>query len=260
MKKILSLFAMLLTLLGFGITLTISEARASLSLSPASSNYDVGMSFYKLIGREPDFSAWLKADPRYIQASPAEQPRLLASEVRKLQIKYGSLDVRKTPIVVRTVVQIRVATEKGGTKKFLQVEFPGQGTVYFPYLLSDQNITVIPNGIDLYRHIPLSDTEATALSTKIDYTGRATLVVEIVPQSADGRSPVMLDSIPQWLMLGEIGYIGFFNKYLEEIWSSQAPGYIRKDAEKIFNLHNSARQDGAGGSLESLKPDVTTAP
>lgn len=237
MKKIRSLLC--LALVVFTAATGVAFAQGG-SLTPASTPFDVGLIFYKMINRQPDFAAWVKDTPAYIQAPPENQPKMIAGEVSKLEGKFKTLDPKQSAVVVRTSVRITVKTKSGDTKKYIEIVFPSQSAVYFPYVLGGQNISVIPNGIDLYRKIPLTETEATAVSSRIDYNEMATMVVEIVPTKAEGRGPVMLDSVRQWLMIGEIGYIGFYNNYLDEIWSSQAPGYVRKGGQKIFNLHGAA--------------------
>ena len=247
MKKIRPLLCLALLVIFSAPSLAVARERQS--LTPSSTTFDVGMTFYKMIGRQPDFPAWIKESPGYIQANPDDQPELLTKEVQKLENKFKVLDPKRTSIVVRTTARILIKTKPGDTKKYLEVQFPSQNAIYFPYSIAAQNISVIPNGIDLYRQIPLGETEAAAVAARIDYTEMATLVVEIVPTKAEGRGPVMLDKVRQWLMIGEIGFIGFYNNYMEEIWSSQAPGYVRKGGEKIFNLHG-----GAGAASPGFVP------
>lgn len=255
MKKILSRSTFSRLALACGIlVLSLSAAQAKpLDLTAASTSYEIAMTYYKLINRQPDFASWIKEDPRYIQAQPEDQPGIMAEETQKLAAAFTALDPKKTILVVRTQARMMVATNPKDNRKTLKVEFQGQGPVYFPYLVGGQNITLIPNGIDIYREIPVSDADAARIQSLIDYRSIGNLVIEVVPTSAEGRGPVMLDSVPQWLMLGEIGYIGFYNDRTDEMWSSQAPGYVRKDAGKIFSLHS---QNGSAPAtdLEALKP------
>jgi hypothetical protein len=240
MKKIL--FGCCALILGFLVIPAVAGAaeRGDVSLTPASSSTDVGMVFYKMIGAQPDFDSWVTSESRYRNAPPDQQAGLLATERTKLEIAFNALDVKKTPLVVRTAVNLKIASIPGDTKRNLEVTFPAEGNVYFPYTVGGQNISIIPNGIDLYRRIPLTSAEAASIQGRLNYNGSATMVVEIVPVKADGSQPMRLDGIDQWLMIGEIGFIGFYNNSLEVVWSFHAPWYIRKGQQDLFNLHGSA--------------------
>ncbi len=250
MKRAFACFSLIAALILVPAISTPSYAQEQqLSLSPPTSNYQVGMTFYKVIKRQPNFEDWIKADTRYIQASPEMRDKILRDEVQKMETEFNAFDPKKNPIVIRTAVQVNIKPGKEAGKKTLEVQFMGAGPIYFPYLVADQNISIIPNGIDLYRSIPLSEQEANKMQSRIDYSGMVTMVIEIVPTAAEGRRPTTLDGVPQWLMIGEIGFLGFFNNYLQEVWSSQAPGYIRKDQHDIFGLHGTQTN-----GINSLKP------
>lgn len=240
-KALLVCFALIFSLAWTSPEASAGSPLGGLSLTPASSNTEVGMVFYKMVGARPDFDSWITSEPRYLTAAPEQRAEILAEERRKLEIAFNALDVRKSPLVIRTAVKLQISAPSGQAKRTLEVKFPAEGDIYFPYKVANQNITIIPNGVDLYRHIPLSNTEAASIQGRLAYNGSATMVLEIIPVKADGAAPMKLDGVDQWLMMGEIGFIGLYNNSLEVIWSYQAPWFTRKNRQDLFSLYGNAR-------------------
>ncbi len=211
-----------------------------------SSWQDIGMMFYKLIGGTPPFDVWIDTSPAYLKMNVEEQTRFKDAELPRLRAAFARLDLSRTPIVVRASVRTEIVSKPATVPgqppvNMIKIDFAPDRSVYFPYLVAGQTIAVIPNGIDLYREIPLTDREATAIRARHDVGGMTTLVLEISPRIADGRAPVMMDGESQWLLIGEIGFIGLYNSSAEVLWSYQAPGYMMQGQDALLKL----RPDGA---------------
>ncbi len=198
-------------------------------LEKPSTSHEIALLYYKMNGVRPNFEEWIMKDNRYLGAQTNQRAALMMTEKTRLSRNYEELDIKNTVLKMRVQVLASVTRSKLG-KTVLKITFPGRGAVYFPYTVGGQNIAVIPNGIDIYREIPISADQATYLQAKLDPSGRTTMVVEIVPVTADNKQQMVLDDIPQWLLLGEIGYIALYNNLMENIWSFQAPGYQRRTA------------------------------
>ena len=159
----------------------------------------------------------------------------MMTEKSRLSRNYDELNPKTAHLKIRVQVLASVGRSKLGAT-VLKVEFPGKGAVYFPYTVGGKNIAVIPNGIDIYREIPLTSDQVAYLQAKLDPTGRTTMVLEIVPVTADHKQQMLLDQTAQWLLLGEIGYISLYNNLMENVWSFQAPGYVRRNQTESQQL------------------------
>lgn len=221
-----------------------------------SSPFDVGLMFHKLLGTTPSFDDWIKASNAYKRVPPNYQSTYLTQEAVKWRQKYESLDIDRSAVVIRAAINIEVARRPAllsgeTTVNTLRLLLPENREIYFPYQIGDQMIAVIPNGLDLYREIPLMDTESKFIRHNIDPTGSVTLVLEIVPKMADGKSPITLDGVPQWPLIGEIGFLGLYNDKTEPLWTYQAANYIMQGQDTLLDL----RLDRPPVNLNSLKPD-----
>jgi hypothetical protein len=260
MKKLLYPVCALLLLGGFVVGMAHQAALASGSRGIPQDNYtrpsrsnDVGMMFYKLIGSVPVFEDWIKAAPHYQGMTPRDQAEYLVSETARLQQAFAALNIEKTAIVIRTALKVEIISRPpkmpgDPVSHVLRLDLPPNNEVYFPYKVGDQMIAVIPNGVDLYREIPLTPAEAIAIKNRLDITGLVTLVLEIPPKMADGSAPVLLNNVPQWLLIGEIGFLGIYNSSTDVLWSYQAPYYILQGQDVLLDLRSNTRTD-----LDNLK-------
>lgn len=213
-------------------------------LEKPSTAHEVALLYYKMNNIKPDFENWIRNDNRYLGAQNNQRAALMMTEKTRLSRNYDELNLRSAYLKMRVQVLASVSRSKLGAT-ILQVEFPGKGAVYFPYTVGGENISVIPNGIDIYREIPITPDQATYLQAKLDPSGRTTMVLEIVPVTADNKQQMLLDDTAQWLLLGEIGYISFYNNLMENVWSFQAPGYERRSLKEGVGR--------GGGQLMDLK-------
>lgn len=227
MKKVCALLSALLVLLALPASAQVLKRT---NLNKPSSNYDIGMMFYKLSGKRPDFVQWIQSESRYKTATPAQQQSLLG-RVSDLQLTYEGLDPKRVPLVIRVPLRLTLEKVRGTGKDVLVIEFPSDGDVYFPYVVNGQPIAVIPNGIDVYRRIPVTPTEADNLRIHTDPGGMSTMVLELQAVSADAKTPMVLDNVPQWLMIGEINSLAFYNGRLETLWAFQSPTVAARESE-----------------------------
>ncbi len=247
MKKIQFLcHTLLIALMLCAVPLVTSSASGSRGLvgdhmTKPSSNSDVAMIFYKLIKQQPPFDLWITKQPAYQALDPSQRESAAATEMARLETAFKNTDATSTSIIVRVAVKVKIKTMKGAMlgqpgKKLLTLVFPVTGSIYFPYVVPERTIAVIPNGIDLYQEIPVTDDEAKAIQARMDLNGNSTLVMEIAPRMADGTQPMEMDGVKQWLLFGEIGFIALYNNYLEMLWSYQSPAYKVQGQDALLNL------------------------
>lgn len=221
--------ALALFILAFVLAAPQGRAQSPDDFEKASTPYEVGMIYYKIGAAKPNFEDWIKTDRNYLREESNKQAAMMMTEKVRLNRNYEELDIKNAYIKIRTTVEARLGKSKLG-KPVLNITFaePANKTVYFPYPVGDRTIAVIPNGLEIYQQIPLTKDQEAFLGSKLDPSGRTTMVLEIVPIVADLAKPTVMDGVPQWLLLGEIGYIGFYNNLMETVWSLQAPGYKRR--------------------------------
>lgn len=254
MKK---LFVTLCLFLLLGSSLALASGSKGLpqdNHSRPSRAFDVGMIFYKLVGGQPSFEDWITATTHYKGLPAKDQPQYLSRETARLSQEFLSLNIEKTAVVVRTAIKVellkRPPVNPGDPAiHVLKLDLPPDNEVYFPYTVGDQIIAVIPNGVDLYREIPLTAVEAVAIRRRLPPLGQVTLVLEIAPKMADGKAPMMMHNVEQWLLVGEIGFLGLYNSSTDVLWSYQSPYYAMQGQDALLGL----RSNPAKPDLNSLK-------
>lgn len=219
------------------------DQMTSFALKKPSSAQDVAVLFFRLAGIAPKFGEMLRLDPAVQQLPLEEQGSFIEKKKLELDVQYANLDPKKSPIIIRSAV--RVWPVHGKTPG-LKIELPKTEIPYFPYSPFGQSIAVIPDNLDSYAFVPLSKTELAIAAAKIDLGGVSTLVLALQPITADMKTPVVLDSLPQWPLLTDIGYFGLYNKRLQAIWSEKAPWFTGAQDDLI--------------NLRATKPDLPTKP
>lgn len=158
----------------------------------------------------------------------------MATERPKYEVEFASLDPKKTVLVARSAVTLKPDLSGPSLKVSLADAPPG--SLYFPYVWADQNYALIPDQFDVFLNIPMSMNEMSAASSKLGQGGSATMVVEMQAISADGAKPMMLDNVPQWLLMTKVVAVTFYNGYLETVWSWQSPQFKRPGYAPIQDL------------------------
>ncbi|MCB1558156.1 MAG: hypothetical protein KDJ50_04465 [Alphaproteobacteria bacterium] len=198
-----------------------------------STDEDVGLSFLKMAGLEtPEFDKIIVRTEKYKALMPFEKQAFLKEEVPRLYNKYMALDPKREGLLIRVSVKLFFANANGAAPAKLQVFFPAEGMIYFPYMYAGIPIAVIPNGIENFTEIILTEEEATIAMSTMDQTPEATLVLDLKPISADAKKPMILDGEKQFPLLCEIGYIGLHNSGTDQIWAWGTQGNMtegRKD-------------------------------
>lgn len=217
-----------------------------LILTKASSTDDVGIAFLKMSNNFPDFNVVVENSATYKKLDPLAQKDYKTKEVAKLQASFLEFSPKKTPLVIRVGVKALYNRAKDGTAT-LDIVPPSQGQLYFPFYFANYPIAMIVDGIELFQHIDLTKEEAAIVYSTLGLDGAATLLLQVYPVAADDKKHIMLDKIPQYPLLSEIGYIGLINTRAEQIWAWGSPKY-KKGRTKLPT-------DGTGNAFINLAPD-----
>jgi hypothetical protein len=218
-----------------------------LMMSKASTADDVGVAFLKTTGNFPDFPKMVEESPAYKSLDPLAQKDFLTSAVSKLQSSYLAYSPKKSSLIVRVGVKVNYLRNKDGTAR-LDIKPPAEGQLYFPYMFANYPIALIVNNIDVFQHIVLTAEESNIVYGRLGLDGAATLLLEVYPVAADDKTPVVMDNMPQYPMLSEIGYIGLINARAEQIWAWKSTKYTR-------GKNPAGTVTGADGKLIDLIPE-----
>ncbi len=204
-------------------TLALAAPKTQL-LAQATPARKIAFIFYKLADRVPPFANIVKNTSEYRNSSDKGRQQILADEVRKMEIEFAGIDTRKEVIVVRSAVKLKVSI---GQKPGFVVSLPqSEGPVYFPYEYAGYNYAVIPGDIEAFMDLQLTQAEASAAGSRLR-DGAATMVLELQPTAIDGRKPMRLDGLSQWLLMAKIVGVTYYNQFLQPIWAWKDPAYKR---------------------------------
>lgn len=185
-----------------------------------STDEDVGLSFLKMAGIEnPEFEKLIVRTDKFKTLNQAEKQPFLKEEIPRLYNKFVALNPQSEGILIRLRVEVLYAKANGATPAKLEIKFPSQGMVYFPFYYGGLPIAVIPNGIENFTEILLTEREAVIVNGTLDMNPETTLILDLKPVFADAKKPMVLDGEAQFPLLCEIGYIGLHNRNTDQIWA-----------------------------------------
>lgn len=213
----------------------------------ASTNDEVGIAFLKMTGNFPDFRKLVEDSPKYKSLNPLDQKNYLTGAVSKLQSSYLTFTPKRSNLIVRVGVKVKYFRNKDGTAK-LDIVPPSNGPLYFPYYFANYPIALVINNIDFFQHQVLTKEESDIVYGRLGLDGAATLLLEVYPIAADDSKTIMMDNIPQYPMLSDIGYIGLINGRAEQIWAWRSNKYTR-------SKNPAGTVTGANGNLIDLIPE-----
>ena len=210
-----------------------ASARAAVDdgalLMPPTSTRDVFFLFSKLSGRDPQIENRVKATKEYGAAGIADRNKF-SGTISELQSAYLETKAENAVIVVRTAVNIHINTDTKTLNATLSgIDMPN-ARIYFPYRWYGADVAVIPDVIEPYMDVPLSQEETEDAAAK-NGSNRATMVVELKPVKADGKTQMNLDGVNQWLLLGHVVGVTYYSQDLQEIWSWKDKNYRRSSRE-----------------------------
>lgn len=195
--------------------------------------------FFKLASLTPDYDQWIRNSEKYITS--AEDPTLQRDiyEIESLRLKwgFGTYNPEQDFIKIRTPVKLALNTARKPQLAFI---FPGNisGSVpYFPFPYGNEAVALIVGDLENFMRIDLSPEEFEKISSLIapGQAYDAQLSLRVRPVSADGATPLKLDGMDQWLLMGETGYLEILyapqGQSETALWAYTAPWYL-SDTEK----------------------------
>lgn len=214
--------------------------RALITKLPSSSE-EVGTAFLKMSGNFPDFSAVVKSSDAYKDLNPLAQEDLLNKSTNRLQNNFMNFNPKKSDLIVRVPVNILFKRLANGEGVLKIRTFPND-PVYLPYTFAKYPIAMIIKDMELFRELRLDRADTDIVYSRLSLSGDSTLLLQLYAIAADDKKTVMLDGVPQYPLLTEIGYIGLLNSQAEQIWAWRNPKLSGKGASaNIIDLVPSAK-------------------
>ncbi len=185
-----------------------------------STDEDIGLTLLKLAKvRDPEFAKLVVRTETYKTMVPENRTNFVQTETPRLAGKYAALNPQDEGILIRLGVKVYFKDDLQDKPSTLVIQFPSNGLIYFPYFYAGIPIAVIPNGIENFTTIVLSEDERDIVNATLDPSPEATLVLSLKPVSADIKSPMILDGEKQLPLLCEISYIGIHNRNTDQVWA-----------------------------------------
>ena len=203
------------------------------AITPASTVDEVGLTFLRLAGIQPDFNQLALKASQVRRINPSELDSFLKNEAFRLQAKYTAFNPKKDILVLRLEVNLSFFKKEDKTST-LKINFPTKGLVYFPYYYADYPIAFIINDLESFQDMVLAEDETAIAAAHLGASGKATLMLEINPITADAKTPMKLDRMLQYPLLGNISYIGLLNAQAQHIWAWETP----ESAKRVHHTRN----------------------
>lgn len=221
--KLLSVAALLACFFA-AVSLAQATEKSPLLLLPTTSKA-IYVLYHKMTKSSFDAESVIRSTETYKNASPEQQATLLAKEKLSLATMYANTDTERQVIVIRSAVKIEVSLSP--PKMTVEFSDPPRppSSVYFPYSWAGKDIALIPDQLSAFSEIPLKTAEAMAANAKVA-AGAATIVIEMLPLSADNR-PMQLDGVSQSLLMTKVVAVSYYNQNMQTIWQWQSPDYKR---------------------------------
>lgn len=204
------------------------------AITPASTVDEVGLTFMHLAGIKPDFKQLALKAMQIRQIKPNEIDTFLKNEAFRLQAKYTAFNPKKDILILRIDVGVSFFRKEDKTST-LKIKFPTEGILYFPYYYADYPIAFIINDLESFQDMALGEEETAIASAHLDPSGKATLMLEINPVTADAKTPLKLDRMMQYPLLGKISFVGLLNERAQHIWAWETPESAKR-VHKVRNL------------------------
>lgn len=218
----------------------------NLILKLPSTNDEIGIAFLKTAANFPDFAKVVEDSETYKKMNPLAQQDYVAKMTQKLQSSYASFVPGKTDLIVRMEVSTlfeKLKNEEG----IIKIRTFPNDPVYFPFYFAKYPIAMILKDMEQFREIRMNSVETAIANSRLAISGNATLLLQLYTIAADDRKAIMLDNIPQYPLLVEIGYIGLLNRQGEQIWAWRNEKYGKGgvkggDGRTIMELRSQDRK------------------
>lgn len=224
----------------------VSYDRALITRLP-STNDEIGIAFLKTANNFPDFATIVKDSDAYNNLNSLAQQDYLSKMTSQLQNNFLTFSPKKSDLVIRIKVNVTFKKLANGESVMTLTTFPND-PVYFPFYFAKYPIALIVKDMEIFRELHLDKADTDIVYSRLSLSGDATLLLQLYVLAADDKKTIMLDNIPQYPLLTEIGYIGLLNARSEQIWAWRNSKIGKKKVgSDLIDLVPAGKGDGFSG-------------
>lgn len=223
------------------------------ALAGFSEKEKVGFAFYKLINRDPPYEDWVRGTASYQSAKSNVQLSMMDEQRVRLRRGFESYTPHNDLISIKLPVKVKgsdnpsyakdLEMQAAGLSKMIEINFMGSDeSPYFPFLIGKQWIGLIPQGLEQRSTHYLTPAQFSAFCgtskkcEKFEQNIDAYVVLRTV--SADAEKPLVLNDIPLWLMMSDLGAIIFLRRDGGLLWEYAMPWYEGQRAGSLMTLYD----------------------
>ncbi|MDE1152317.1 MAG: hypothetical protein PW788_07255 [Micavibrio sp.] len=191
----------------------------------------IAMLYNKLLGKAPDFAAWVTSTEQYKEAELYDRAKIVELNSEKMQNTYSLLTVSE-PIVLDVTANISGYSPLG--KGFLVQNF--NDMTYFNYTYMGERYALVPNGMTKYQWLRSPEELSPMIMRETDNGQNAIMTITLTPQAADAK-PMQLDGRNCRLIMGEVSKIELWSKdKTHVIWDTQI-AETNASKKRLLNLY-----------------------
>ncbi len=183
-----------------------------------STNDEIGIAFLKMAGNFPEFTKVVAESATFKNMNTLAQQDYQAKMAGKLQSSYVAFSPTKSDIIIRLKVNALFKKFANGEGQ-LKIRTFKTDPVYFPFYFANYPIALIIKDMENFRDIRLSKEDTAIVYSRMALSGDVTMLLQLYAVAANDTKPMVLDNIPQYPLLTEIGYIGLLNSQAEQVWA-----------------------------------------
>jgi len=207
----------------------------------------IGFAFHRLGQTKPDFSNWVKTEDQYKKLNPDVKPLWLEQEISRLEQGFYNFRPREDAIEFEAKIKISAMPHKdmAGTDEryfLISLDAGDSDLFYFPFLIGEAWIALIPQGMDGFDKIPIGKERYNRLSQELFIGASATttgiLRTTLIPTSVDTNATFNIGGIDMWLMSAKVVDLTISsNEGNTLLWARTASGYHSKIQRELMNLY-----------------------
>lgn len=203
------------------------------------------IAFFHLADIPPDYERWVKATSLYKSADEKFQDSVLIKEWLRLDKGYGLYNKDSGVLKLSFPILAEYTEPSDKAPSHFRIQFTDKkanaATPVFTYPYGDERISMIINNLSSFTDVPITEKQYKLARTVSPHAGElfdASIVVYVHPAKADYASPVIINNVKHWIMVGEIAYVrcnveDYFRGNMKTLWEYIAPWY-----EEQYRLEN----------------------
>lgn len=224
------------------------------ALAGFSEKEKVGFAYYKLINRDPPYDDWTRSSSEYQTAKSNVQLAMIDHERHRLKRGFEFYTPDRDLITIKLPVKVTggdnpsyakdLEMQHANLSKMIEINFMGnEESPYFPFQLGKQWIALIPQGLEQRSTHYLTPAQfanfcgnKSKACVKFEQNIDANVILRA--SSANATEPLVMNDVPLWLMMSDLGAIIFLRRDGGLLWEYAMPWYEGQRAGSLMTLYD----------------------